>query len=170
MLVLGLGYDVSLRDGRPLEDTIKEIKDKNGISVGVHVCSRDGIGGYLESNPHLIGQIDAVEAYNGEALPRANTKSQKYRLAFRGVNPDLGILSSSDGHSLYELGNCWTELDFDFSNTKPSDFVPSLRTAIRKSNGNNNLQMKTSYRGIADHAIILPLWILRIKLLGRPKE
>ncbi len=164
MLAVGLGHNIHIKNGLSLEDTVKAIKDNRAIAIADHPFSFQGIytNGYHYSI--LFESLDAMEVHNGETLPKANTHAQWCYSTAKDDNPNLGALSSSDGHSMYELGNCWTELDFDFSNIKSSDFVSGLRTAIRKSDCSNKMQMRTSYVGIIDHIADLALCSLKRKI------
>lgn len=156
LLVFGTGARVHLREGRKLEDTIEEAKDQNGIIVADHPFYVAGIGSYLEQNPSLTEQLDAIEVHNGEAsfgLPvgpvplNANKKAQEFYARIKHDFPNLGAISSSDGHSMYELGSSWTEID------KPTNenFVNSLKEDIRKTDLNTLKKMKGSVFGAIDH-------------------
>jgi hypothetical protein len=160
LLVLGLGYDKRLKPNASLEDTIKEAKDNNGILIAEHPFYAKGIsiGECLIEHPHLLNDIDAIEVYNGEAafgLPfspfscNANKKALKFYEVIKELEsfPNIGALSSSDGHSMYELGSNWTEID------KPeiNNFVNSLRESIRRTNEQTNRKNKKLILGAIDH-------------------
>jgi hypothetical protein len=115
--------------------------------------------------------IDAIEIHNGEAafgLPigplkkGANNTAQKYCKTIEAMfdYPNVGALSTSDGHSLYELGSSWTELDQP-NIVKNSEFINSLRESIRKTNSKTPKKMKNSIVGAIDHLIDL-VWITMI--------
>jgi len=162
LLVFGTGARVHLREGRKLEDTIKEARDQNGIIVVDHPFHVAGLGNYLEQNPETLGQVDAIEIHNGEAsfgLPvgpipfGANKKAQEFYARFKPDFPNLGAISSSDGHSMYELGSSWTEIE------RPTneDFVNSLRESVRRTGLSTQRKMKSSVFGAIDHIADLAL-------------
>lgn len=140
LLVFGLGMNEHIKEGRNLEDTLKEAKDYDGIIVADHPFGRDGLGPYLEKNRGLLEKFDAIETFNGEAiyipilLPQyANTKAQAFYNSIRD-DFDIGQLSSSDGHSFYEIGRNWTQLNLQFDQDprdKSGGFINDLKGAIR---------------------------------------
>lgn len=163
ILVAGLGKDVHLRENRTLQDTLKEAKDNNGVIIVDHPFHSHGLGNYLESNLSTLESIDAIEVYNGEAafgIPktpfpyRANKKAQEFYDRIKQDFPHLGVLSSSDGHSIYELGRSWTEIDsLDLQNK--TNFVNSLRSSIRNTNSQTPKRKKSAVLGAMDHIVDL---------------
>jgi hypothetical protein len=126
LLVLGAAQNVHLKAGRNVEDSIKEAKDENGIIIADHPFYRDGLGPFLETSLDTLENIDAIETYNGEAvwIPGltpiyANSKARSFQERV-GMTYGVGGIAVSDGHSFYELGRNWTELDmpFDYSSFK----------------------------------------------------
>ena len=168
LLVLGLGYEVHLKGDRPLEDTIKEARDNNGIIIADHPFFREGVGNYLDNHQDLIRHFDALEIHNGKAalslfglLPkRANEKAKEFYERAVLDNRHLGALSSSDGHSMYELGSSWTEIDSpDLANK--ANFVSSLRESISQTSLSTERQNLDSRIGALDHIADL-LYITKI--------
>lgn len=170
LLVLGLGYGVALKEGRSLEDSLKEARDSNGIAIIDHPFYLDGAGPFLSLNADLIGRygVSALETHNGEAalwlpftgLPKgANKDAQSFYSLIKTIFPKLGALSASDGHSLYELGSSWTEIDSPDIKNK-ANFVQSLRAAIESTDINTPKRMKNSYAGAFAHGIELKLFRL----------
>jgi len=162
LLVFGTGARTHLKKGRELEDTIKEARDQNGIIVVDHPFHVAGLGKYLEKNPMLLKQVDAIEIHNGEAsfgfpfgpIPSgANKKAQEFYARIKSDFPDLGAISSSDGHSMYELGSSWTEVE----RPDKDDFINSLRDSIRKTNLSTQRKVKGSVFGAIDHIVDLAL-------------
>ena len=156
LLVFGIGERIHLKKGRKLEDTIKDAKDQNGIIIVDHPFNIAGLGPYLERNPRILEQVDAFEIHNGEAsfgfpigpIPYgANKRAQEFYERIKPDFPDLGAVSFTDGHSWYELGSSWTEID----RPKIEDFVNSLRTSIRRTNLKTPRRMKSSVFGAIDH-------------------
>lgn len=159
LLVLGLGYDIHLKNGVSLEDTLKKAKDNCGTIITDHPFYTEGIGNYLEKNLKLLEYIDAIEIHNGESafglpmspFPRnANKKAQEFYKKIKKDFPNLGAIASSDGHSIDELGSSWTEIDkLDVKN--PGNFIYSLKDSVRNTNLDNCKQMKNSVFGAIKH-------------------
>ncbi|MFA5857040.1 MAG: hypothetical protein WC867_06775 [Candidatus Pacearchaeota archaeon] len=159
VLVLGLEKDVYIKENRSLIDTINESLDNGGIVVSDHPYYAHGIGNYLESNPKILENIDAIEVHNGEAAlgipktPLPYGSNKKAQLFYDRIKPDfphLGALSSSDGHSLYELGRSWTEID-NLNLENKTKFTSSLRNSIRNTNNLSERCNKNSIIGAIDH-------------------
>ena len=159
VLVFGLGYDVHLKNYRHLEDTLKEARDNNRIVIADHPFYRGGIGNYLENHQDLLQHFDAIEVHNGEAafsLPIGNfpeKANERAAIFYNKVfldHPNLGALSSSDGHSMYEIGSSWTEIDSP-EITDKTKFVHSLRNAIRNASFYTERKNTNSVFGAIDH-------------------
>lgn len=141
LLALGLKKNVHLKSRRSLEDTIAEAKDENAIIIADHPMYFESCGDYLMKNPKLLDKIDAIEVYNGETSfgipfsalkPGTNQKMQESFNELKEEHPNLGGVTSSDGHSLYELGRSYTTLEnVAGANNPKTDFIGSLRNAIR---------------------------------------
>lgn len=152
LLVLGLPYNKHIKQHQTLEDTIKQAMDLNAIKIADHPFFKAGIGPYLKQNPELIAFLDGIETHNGEAVYGNKEAEIFHRLCFYNQFPNLGGLSSSDGHSFDELGRSWTEIDFpDITDSKR--FVPSLRKSIRSTNPKTPRQEHTSYFGCLYHLL-----------------
>lgn len=171
LLVLGLPKDVHLRERRSLEDAIKEARDSNGIIIADHPFYREGIGPCIQDKPELVKQFDAFEVFNGEAslwipglTPRhANRNASdfysKRRYEFKW-HTKVGDVVSSDGHSFFELGRCWTALDISPTLTTEASsekFVNALRESIRNA---------PHCKGI--HSLGRFLYPIRIEYKGTP--
>ena len=170
ILVIGLGKDVRLKKNRDLADTIKEATCKEGVIVAAHPFHLYGTGKYLEKNPQLLKSIDAIEVHNGEAgldlfFSGANRKAQEFYEKMKKDYPNLGALAASDGHSIYELGSSWTEIDAPEMNKE--NFSNSLWYSIRRTDANTPKQKKDSIIGAIDHSADLILLAMRDLRLGR---
>lgn len=157
LLVLGLDYDVHLKNGISLEETLEKAKDNNGIIIADHPFYIEGIGKSLEKNMQLLKSLDAIEVHNGEAsfgLPigpfsiGANKKAQKFYSKIKNDYPHLGAIASSDGHSIEEVGSSWTEIDKPEYN---KNFVYSLKNSIRNTNLESCKEMKNSSFSAVKH-------------------
>src|SRR3989344_1370623 len=165
ILVFGLGKDVHLKQYRTLQDTLKEAVDNNGVVIVDHPFHSHGLGNYLESNPSTLKSIDAIEVHNGEGafgIPKtpfpygANRKAQEFYDRIKRDFPHLGALASSDGHSMYELGRSWTEID-GLDLEEKTNFVNSLRKSIRNTNSQTPKRKKNAVFGDIDHLVDLAL-------------
>ncbi len=148
LLILGLGYDEHIKQNRTIEDTIKEAKDKNATIVLDHPFFREvgGAGYYFREKPCLLSDIDAIEVHNGEAAIRPLANWRARNLFNTIVTYPTGALSSSDGHSLYELGKSWTEInEIDREN-----FSESLRKSVQNTKKANR-ENYSSKIGAIDH-------------------
>lgn len=159
ILVLGLGKDVHLKSGRNLQDSLSEARDNEGIIIADHPFYAYGIGSHLEANPSILQYFDAIEVHNGEAvfgIPKtpfpykANIRAQEFYDRIKRDFPHLGALSSSDGHSIYELGRSWTEID-SLDLEDKTNFTPSLRDSIRKTNSQTPKKKSKAVLGALDH-------------------
>ena len=157
LLVLGLGYEIHLKNGISLEETLKKAKDNNGIIITDHPFYTEGTGNYLEKNQKFLEDIDAIEVHNGESafgLPLspfpigANKKAQDFYSRIKKDYPHLGAISSSDGHSIDEVGSSWTEIDKPEYN---KNFIYSLKDSVRNTNLANCKKMENSVFGAIKH-------------------
>lgn len=178
ILVLGLEKDVRLKSNRSLEDSVKEAKDNNGIIILDHPYYLKGTGKYVESKMQLLYDIDAIEVFNGEAgfgIPftkltyNANNKAQEWYNKIKKDYPRLGALSGSDGHSFYEIGKCWTEID-RFNVEDKDYFVNNLRRSIRNTNNGTQTQKTNLIVGAIDHIVDLILITKIAPMLGIQKR
>ncbi len=157
LLVLGLGYDIHLKNGISLEDTLKKARDNNGTIIADHPFYMEGTGNYLEKNLKLLEYFDAIEVHNGEAafgLPvspfsiGANKNAQEFYKIIKKYYNHLGAIASSDGHSIEEIGSNWTEIDKPEYN---KNFIYSLRESIRNTNLESCKKMKGSVFSSVKH-------------------
>ncbi|MEK6935784.1 MAG: PHP-associated domain-containing protein [Nanoarchaeota archaeon] len=163
ILVLGLNKGVRLQDYRTLEDSFKEAKDNNGIIVLDHPCFLDGV---ITENPENYleyfknNNVDGTEVHNGEAwLPvrgcifkNANKKIQE--LFYNQIinKFDIGAISTSDGHSVREIGMNYTLLEQpDFSN--PEKLIESLRKSIREHKDFSQDKQTNAYLDALNHSV-----------------
>ena len=63
-------------------------------------------------------------------------------------------MSFSDGHSMYELGRGWTEVD-GLDLEERTNFVSSLRKSIRNTNNQTPKREKNALFGASDHFVDL---------------
>jgi|SRR3989344_3477684 len=156
LLVIGLQNGFHMKNARPLEDSLKEAKDNNGIIIADHPFHRHGLGPHLEKKLKLLPQFDAIEIFNGESCigfpSEANKKAEEFYSHIKIDFPFLGAITSSDGHSFYELGKCWTELEA-IKPRQSSSFNSTLRKSIRKTNEKTPRQTTSGIGGAIDHIL-----------------
>lgn len=135
LLVIGLKKDVHLKNGKSLDDTLKEAKDKDGITI----CCYENIN-HLKEHLEILEEVDAIETFNGEAelwIPgitekNANEKAEEFYIQAKKNYPHLGKLITSDGHSLYELGRSWMKIPHISLNSE-EELNESIRKGLRLS-------------------------------------
>lgn len=156
ILVLGLNHGVKLKDYRPLRDSFKEAEDNNGVIIADHPFFLDGIFWKGNTEEKIISKLDAIEVHNGEAwLPfpgasGANKKAQEFYNSLQG-NWDIGTISTSDGHSVREIGSSYSVLvEPDFSS--PERLTETLRQSIRGHKSWRNDKQTNSYLPTLNHA------------------
>lgn len=176
ILVLGLpkGYYIG-KEGdvrvRSIEDCLKEAKDMNGIIGMDHGFHMWGAGHYLEKHPKLLEYFDFFEVHNGNAWfphPKYLNASRKAQEFYKEVIkdfPHLGVLCSSDGHSLYEIGSSYSLLD-EVDHNSAEKLTESLRESIRAHKGWSDDKRENSYLGASAHAIELILPTIIEKVTG----
>ncbi len=161
LLVLGLRYGEHVKQNRSLADTLSDIQDRGAGAVADHPFYLCGIGESLQQNLEIIEKLDAIEVHNGEAslgfpigpLPwGANRRAQKFYEEIKKEFPHLGALASSDGHSMYELGRSWTEIEMP---DLQRNFVTSLRDSIKQTHLRTPKQMRSAIFGAMDHIMDL---------------
>jgi hypothetical protein len=174
ILVLGLPKNCQINyriRKTKLEDALKQAKDYNGIVISCHPFFVQGPGNYFEKHPKLLELVDAVGVYNGNSwmfIPRflnANKKAQEfYENAQKDY--DIGAISSSDGHSIAEVGSSYTILDQPcFKNSET--LVSSLRKSIRAHKDSSEDKKHRSIIKSTDHAIRVAVGVtLKLKELG----
>ena len=176
ILVLGLNQGVRLQDYRTLEDSLKEAQDNQGVIILDHPCFLDGV---IAKNPETYrvhfknGRIDGIEVHNGEAwIPHpkyypANKKAQDFYNQIKNYY-GIGAVSTSDGHSVKEIGLNYTELEKpDFSS--PEKLRESLRKSIREHKDFSTDKQTNAYLRTLNHsAKAVGLRIAsRLGLIGR---
>ena len=168
LLVLGLNKHNNIESGKSLEYTITKSRLAGGIIMADHPFHRDGIGPYLlsldeEKRTNVLNQFDAIEVHNGEAelwLP-GYTEANKKSLEFYSNLPtehEIGAVSTSDGHTLSEIGRCCTYLELEKPITElenADDVRNTLRKSIRKSDAGMGLKMKSGAAYALWHAAVL---------------
>jgi len=106
--------------------------------------------------------FDAIEVFNGEAI-FGNKSARRFYSEQKPTHPSLGAISSSDGHSFYEIGTSWTEIEFP---NLENGFLESLRKSIRATNLETNAKNHQSYLGTFDHAMDMMVRDLVLRRIG----
>jgi len=172
ILVLGLNHGARLKDYRILEDSVKEAKDNNGIIIADHPCFLDGIfskkifGKYLK-------YCDGIEVHNSESwIPtlRCINPNKNAKLLYKLMKEDynFGAISTSDGHSVREIGMSYTSLKQpDFSS--PERLIETLRESIRQHKDWKDDKQVNSIIGALNHSIkgIGLRFASKLRIIGR---
>jgi hypothetical protein len=153
LLVLGTEYGHQIKEHQTIEKTLEEVIKKGNIAIPTHMDNFYGLGKYLRKKPSLLKKIDALEIHNREAIG-TNWKTKAFYKKIIEQFPHLGALSSSDGHSIFEIGSGWTEI---IPPKKDKYFVESLRTSIRKTNLDTPKKTGISIAGAIKHGAELVL-------------
>jgi hypothetical protein len=172
ILVLGLNQGIRLQDYRTLEDSLKEAEDNHGVIIADHGFFLDGIFTKQRPDKHLK-YLDGIEIHSGEAwLPHpryypANKKAQEFYNKIKYFY-DIGAISTSDGHSVNEIGMSYTFLEKpDFSS--PERLIESLRKSIREHKDFSQDKQTNAYLGTLNHAgkIVVARLASKLGLIGR---
>lgn len=155
LLVMGLGVNAHLKHNKTIEDTIKEAKDYNPdvTLISDHPFGWKGVGEYIKSNLDILGKIDAIEGFNAEAIG-SNKKALDFYKSIKTDFPNVGFISTSDGHSWYEFCRNWSELDNNLLYLTPEDiFSKYFREAVKKTDEYTPRQTSvlTGLSGAVDH-------------------
>jgi hypothetical protein len=158
LLVVGLKKCREISHGKDLEDTIKIARDENCLVFANLPFYKYGVGSCLQKKPKLLESIDGIEIHNGEATlfsPGSNKKSQCFYSQIKKDHPDLVAISTSDGHSFFEIGSSYTEIpELDLKNSET--IIKSLKENLKRP---LNHKMHNSYLGALRHGIYLSLII-----------
>ena len=151
ILVLGLEKYKHIKS-KDLEDVLKEAKDinENNIIIPVHLFFFQGCGNYLIHNPNLIKDFDAIEVNSGEAIYGNKKAKQFYEIIKE--DSEIGAVSFSDGHSLYEIGLNYTILDMP-SEFEFNKFISSLKNSIRQHKDYSEDKQNFSLKGFLEHSV-----------------
>lgn len=154
LLVVGLDEKQHLRPDESFDYSIRAAQDYNGITIVDHPFSPNGgLGSFLMANRKYLERLDAWEVHNGEAVLfwGANRKANDtYKEEIQGKY-NIGALSGSDGHSIYEIGRSSTCLDMPAYSSLNSgkDLTNTLRNAIKSKN--NSQTKKPAIIGALNH-------------------
>ena len=181
ILALGIPSNHTIKSGRNLEDTLKEIKENfDALIILDHPFSFGGAIETMKKHPKLFENIDGIEIFNSEVsfgmpftplLSRANQKAFAFYEEYKSLYPHLGAIISSDGHRIEEYGKSFTFISLPQlkSLNSPEKINASLKQAIRNSKGYGR-----RYWGGAFYGLIHILEIIKRqginKIIQRVKE
>lgn len=161
LLAIGIPCEKHISDHRSIEDTIKETKDFGGLTIIDHPFYLDGILNESE-NFKFLREVDAMEIWNGSAnlYIKGKTPKDSNKIALESFKklkkdlPNLGVLVSSDGHTMSEIGSSYMLVDKpDFSTSE--SLVTSLRNSMRNLNVETDIFCGEDYFFSAWHAGML---------------
>lgn len=113
LLVIGVPQSVYLESDKSLDYTLDEVKDIDALNGADHPENANGLGPFLRANPKHLERLDFLEVFNGESalsFRNANKRAQAFYDGIKNNYPLLAPMSSSDGHSLYEIAGSYTNL------------------------------------------------------------
>ncbi|MFC1905796.1 PHP domain-containing protein [Chloroflexota bacterium] len=130
--VIGMFLTEKVPSGLSVEETIKLIKDQDGLVCIPHPCDRLRTSSFIDNNKlgEISPLIDIIEVFNARSLcPGSRARANK-------LAQNLGKVSSagSDAHTAAEIGSVYIEMP-EFINQ--SEFIKSLaqgRICGHKSN------------------------------------
>jgi hypothetical protein len=155
LLFLGTKEGKHIKPFRPLEETVIDGLDRDGILVLDHPCYALGaIRALQDKGDELDWLLDAADAMvvhsglstvpapgymeMGAIFGKANKDAMAFYRTVRERFPHLGALNDGDTHSLKYMGSnfSWLEMpDAYFTLRKPEEIVAYLRQAVRDCRG-----------------------------------
>jgi hypothetical protein len=150
LLAVGMPEDKNIKS-RKLIDIISEAGDLGAAGlIAVHLFLRKlGLGNFLSENQEYLQNFIGVEIHNGEAF-YANRRARNFFDRIKS-NYEIGGVSSSDGHCLFEIGSSNFLLDKpDYANA--GVLSRTLCTAIKSHKDYSGDFMHYSYLGAFLHA------------------
>jgi len=131
--IIGLFLKEKIQEGLSPEDTIKKIKEQDGLVYVPHPFDRIRKTRIpFPALERIRKDIDIIEVFNARNFFNGdNQKSLDYAMEH---NIPMGV--GTDSHTFWELGACYVEVS-DFSS--PEELVEVLKSGIRVTNLNNPL-------------------------------
>ena len=159
LLVLGLPHGLNVKQ-KTLENCIQNSIDLNCPIQANHPFFFQGLGPHLREHLELLENLNGFEVHNGEAV-YGNQKAKQF---FRdlGQHYGLGSTSSSDAHSLSELGLSYTLLNQPNFQNDSEELNESLKKVIQEHKDYSEDKQVSNLRGTVVHATKL---ITRLALL-----
>ncbi len=164
LLVLGLREGKNITS-KTYSDIFKQGKEEhNAIFIADHPFYVEGIGHYIIRGPkereETLSQLDGWEGYNATAelwfpkiLPRgANNKAQQFYNEEIKDKYDIGIIATTDGHSVEVIGRSHTILP-EIDKTNSVTLNDSLRRSIGKNKSMENLVMRPNKMDAFMHSV-----------------
>jgi hypothetical protein len=185
VLVLGLPEGKNLEGGRLVEDVLKEAKTYEACTGIVHPWHIGGIKEYLWKLIEKISikefekLVDWYEVHSATAslcvpgvTPKnANGKARKtYDFMINDLKIDIGSEISTDGHSVWEIGNSYTTLTMpDYNEMDSKALNKELIHALREHKDYSGKE-KTNYIGALLYGLAAFIYLpLCRKLKGEQK-
>lgn len=125
--IIGLFLNKKIEPFQTPEETIKQIKEQNGIVYLPHPYDEKRYKTVLkeEKQKELKEQFDFVEIHNGRNISDKYSEKQKRIQENLGTIPIIG----SDAHTFIELGRNYIEIEY----TNIEDFKNNMQTIIEKA-------------------------------------
>ncbi len=125
--IIGLFLNKKIEPLQTPEETIKQIKEQNGIVYLPHPYDEKRYKTVLkeEKQKELKEQFDFVEIHNGRNISDKYSEKQKCIQENLRITPIIG----SDAHTFIELGRNYIEIEY----TNIEDFKNNMQTIIEKA-------------------------------------
>ena len=118
--IIGLFLQETVRKGLSPEDTVRAIREQNGLVLIPHPYDRlRGSALREEALLRIMPDVDVIEVFNARTVLKADDEKGR-RLAEEHGKP---MSAATDAHTPYEIGRAYTELpEFD----SPASFLQSI--------------------------------------------
>lgn len=121
--VIGLFLQEDIERGQTPEETIRQIRDQQGLVMIPHPFDRFRNSRLTEDALlRILPDVDIMEVFNARTTLDRDNRRAELLAAEHDLIPAVG----SDSHTAHELGHAYVEMaDFD----SPQSFLDSLRSA-----------------------------------------
>jgi predicted metal-dependent phosphoesterase TrpH len=119
--IIGLFLQETVRKGLSPEDTVRAIREQNGLVLIPHPFDRlRGSPLREEALLRILPDVDVIEVFNARIVfPSGNDRAGRF-----AREHGLAMSAASDAHSPWEVGRSYVEMaDFE----GPEEFLTSLR-------------------------------------------
>jgi predicted metal-dependent phosphoesterase TrpH len=130
--LLGIGIEELPDPGRPLDETVRTVRDLGGVAVVPHPFQRTRHGARRRVLDAV--EIDGIETYNAWLF----TGYRNLRARAFARRNELTSLAGSDAHSVTTVGRAFTEMEFEGrggERIEADDVVAAIRNGTTEVHG-----------------------------------
>jgi len=130
--LLGIGIEELPDPGRPLDETVRTVRDLGGVAVVPHPFQRTRHGARRRVLDAV--EIDGIETYNAWLF----TGYRNLRARAFARRNELTSLAGSDAHSVTTVGRAFTEMEFEGRGGEridADDVVAAIRNGTTEVHG-----------------------------------